>query len=96
MEYFPDEFSAEGRFIDRRMSRADANGDGEITETRWKPGKLRSKPKLNPEWRENRRQSRFFERTDRDNSGSVTADEMRAAIFDRLDRNGDQVLSSES
>ena len=35
----------------------------------------------------------FFERTDRDNSGSVTADEMRAAIFDRLDSNGDQVLS---
>ena len=89
-----DEFSAEGRFIDRRMSRADANGDGEITRDEMEARQASIKAEAQSRMEERIEDSRaFFERTDRDNSGSVTADEMRAAIFDRLDRNGDQVLS---
>ena len=88
------EFSAEGRFIDRRMSLADANGDGEITRDEMEARQASIKAKAQSRMEERIEDSRaFFERTDRDNSGSVTVDEMRAAIFDRLDRNGDQVLS---
>ena len=89
-----DEFSAEGRFIDRRMSRADANGDGAIT-----TDEMESRQALISAEAQSRIEKRiedsraFFERADLDNSGSVTADEMRAAIFDRLDRDGDQMLS---
>lgn len=89
-----DEFSAEGRFIDRRMSRADANGDGAIT-----TDEMEGRQALISAEAQSRIESRiedsraFFERADLDNSGSVTADEMRAAIFDRLDRDGDQMLS---
>ena len=89
-----DEFSAEGRFIDRRMSRADVNGDGAITtdEMEGRQALISAEAQSRIEKRiENSRA--FFERADLDNSGSVTADEMRAAIFDRLDRDGDQMLS---
>ena len=89
-----EEFSAEGRFIDRRMSLADANGDGEITRDEMEARQASIKAEAQSRMEERIEDSRaFFERTDRDNSRSVTADEMRAAIFDRLDRNGDQVLS---
>ena len=89
-----DEFSAEGRFIDRRMDRADANGDGEISKDEMEARQASIKAEAQSRMEERIEDSRaFFERTDRDNSGSVTVAEMRAAIFDRLDRNGDQVLS---
>ena len=89
-----DEFSAEGRFIDRRMSRADANGDGEITTDEMEARQALISAEAQARMEKRIEDSRaFFERADRDNSGSVTADEMRAAIFDRLDRDGDQMLS---
>ena len=89
-----EEFSAEGRFIDRRMSRADANGDGAITTDEMEGRQALISAEAQSRMEKRIEDSRaFFERADRDNSGSVTADEMRAAIFDRLDRNGDQVLS---
>ena len=89
-----DEFSAEGRFIDRRMSRADANGDGAITTDEMEARQALISAEAQSRMEKRIEDSRaFFERADRDNSGSVTADEMRAAIFDRLDRDGDQMLS---
>ena len=89
-----DEFSAEGRFIDRRMSRADANGDGAITTDEMEARQALISAEAQSRMEKRVEDSRaFFERADRDNSGSVTADEMRAAIFDRLDRDGDQMLS---
>ena len=89
-----DEFSAEGRFIDRRMSRADANGDGAITTDEMEARQALISAEAQSRMEKRIGDSRaFFERADRDNSGSVTADEMRAAIFDRLDRDGDQMLS---
>ena len=89
-----EEFSAEGRFIDRRMSRADANGDGAITTDEMEARQALISAEAQSRMEKRIEDSRaFFERADRDNSGSVTADEMRAAIFDRLDRDGDQMLS---
>ncbi len=89
-----DEFSAEGRFIDRRMSRADANGDGAITTDEMEGRQALISAEAQSRIEKRIEDSRaFFERADLDNSGSVTADEMRAAIFDRLDRDGDQMLS---
>ena len=89
-----DEFSAEGRFIDRRMSRADANGDGAITTDEMEDRQALISAEAQSRIEKRIEDSRaFFERADLDNSGSVTADEMRAAIFDRLDRDGDQMLS---
>lgn len=89
-----EEFSAEGRFIDRRMSRADANGDGAITTDEMEARQALISGEAQSRMEKRIEDSRaFFERADRDNSGSVTADEMRAAIFDRLDRDGDQMLS---
>jgi Ca2+-binding EF-hand superfamily protein len=89
-----DEFSAEGRFIDRRMSRADANGDGTITTDEMEGRQALISAEAQSRIEKRIEDSRaFFERADLDNSGSVTADEMRAAIFDRLDRDGDQMLS---
>ena len=89
-----DEFSAEGRFIDRRMSRADANGDGAITTDEMEARQALISAEAQSRMEKRIEDSRaFFERADRDNSGSVTADEMRATIFDRLDRDGDQMLS---
>ena len=89
-----DEFSAEGRFIDRRMSRADANGDGAITTDEMEGRQALISADAQSRIEKRIEDSRaFFERADLDNSGSVTADEMRAAIFDRLDRDGDQMLS---
>lgn len=89
-----DEFSAEGRFIDRRMSRADANGDGAITTDEMEARQALISAEAQSRMEKRIEDSRaFFERADLDNSGSVTADEMRAAIFDRLDRDGDQMLS---
>ena len=89
-----DEFSAEGRFIDRRMSRADANGDGEITTDEMEARQALISAEAQVRMEKRIEDSRaFFVRADRDNSGSVTADEVRAAIFDRLDRDGDQMLS---
>jgi Ca2+-binding EF-hand superfamily protein len=89
-----DEFSAEGRFVDRTMSRADANGDGEITTDEMEARQALISGEAQSRMEKRIEDSRaFFERADRDNSGSVTADEMRAAIFDRLDRDGDQMLS---
>jgi len=89
-----DEFSAEGRFVDRRMSRADANGDGEITTDEMEARHALISAEAQSRMEKRIEDSRaFFERADRDNSGSVTADEMRAALFDRLDRDGDQLLS---
>ena len=89
-----DEFSTEGRFIDRRMSRADANGDGAITTDEMEARQALISAEAQSRMEKRIEDSRaFFERADRDNSGSVTADEMRAAIFDRLDRDGDQMLS---
>lgn len=89
-----DEFSAEGRFVDRRMSRADANGDGEITTDEMEARQALISAEAQSRMEKRIEDSRaFFERADRDNSGSVTADEMRAALFDRLDRDGDQLLS---
>jgi len=89
-----DEFSVEGRFVDRRMSRADANGDGEITTDEMEARHALISAEAQSRMEKRIEDSRaFFERADRDNSGSVTADEMRAAIFDRLDRDGDQMLS---
>ena len=89
-----DEFSAEGRFIDRRMSRADANGDGAITTDEMEGRQALISAEAQSRMEKRIEDSRaFFERADLDNSGSVTADEMRAAIFDRLDRDGDQMLS---
>ena len=89
-----DEFSAEGRFIDRRMSRADANRDGAITTDEMEARQALISAEAQSRMEKRIEDSRaFFERADRDNSGSVTADEMRAAIFDRLDRDGDQMLS---
>ena len=89
-----DEFSAEGRFIDRRVSRADANGDGEITTDEMEARQALISADAQVRMEKRIEDSRaFFQRADRDNSGSVTADEMRAALFDRLDRDGDQVLS---
>lgn len=88
-----DEFSAEGRFIDRRMSRADANGDGAITTDEMEGRQALISAEAQSRIEKRIEDSRaFFERADLDNSGSVTADEMRAAIFDRLDRDGDQML----
>jgi Ca2+-binding EF-hand superfamily protein len=89
-----EEFSAEGRFIDRRMSRADTNGDGAITTDEVEARQALISAEAQSRMEKRIEDSRaFFERADRDNSGSVTADEMRAAIFDRLDRDGDQMLS---
>ena len=89
-----DEFSAEGRFIDRRMSRVDANGDGAITTDEMEARQALISAEAQSRMEKRVEDSRaFFERADRDNSGSVTADEMRASIFDRLDRDGDQMLS---
>lgn len=89
-----DEFSAEGRFIDRRMSRADVNGDGAITTDEMEGRQALISAEAQSRIEKRIEDSRaFFERADLDNSGSVTADEMRAAIFDRLDRDGDQMLS---
>ena len=89
-----DEFSVEGRFVDRRMSRADANGDGEITTDEMEARHALISAEAQSRMEKRIEDSRaFFERADRDNSGSVTADEMRAALFDRLDRDGDQLLS---
>jgi len=89
-----DEFSVEGRFVDRRMSRADANGDGEITTDEMEARQALISAEAQSRMEKRIEDSRaFFERADRDNSGSVTADEMRAALFDRLDRDGDQLLS---
>ena len=89
-----DEFSVEGRFIDRRMSRADANGDGAITTDEMEGRQALISAEAQSRIEKRIEDSRaFFERADLDNSGSVTADEMRAAIFDRLDRDGDQMLS---
>ena len=89
-----EEFSAEGRFIDRRMSRADANGDGAITTDEMEARQALISAEAQSRMEKRIEDSRaFFERADRDNSGSVTADEMRAAIFDRLDRDEDQMLS---
>ena len=89
-----EEFSAEGRFIDRRMSRADANGDGAITTDEMEARQALISGEAQSRMEKRIEDSRaFFERADHDNSGSVTADEMRAAIFDRLDRDGDQMLS---
>ena len=89
-----DEFSVEGRFVDRRMSRADANRDGEITTDEMEARHALISAEAQSRMEKRIEDSRaFFERADRDNSGSVTADEMRAALFDRLDRDGDQLLS---
>ena len=89
-----DEFSVEGRFVDRRMSRADANRDGEITTDEMEARQALISAEAQSRMEKRIEDSRaFFERADRDNSGSVTADEMRAALFDRLDRDGDQLLS---
>ena len=89
-----DEFSAEGRFIDRRMSRADANGDGAITTDEMEGRQALISAEAQSRIEKRIEDSRaFFERADLDNIGSVTADEMRAAIFDRLDSEGDQTLS---
>ena len=89
-----EEFSAEGRFINRRMNRADANGDGAITTDEMEARQALISAEAQSRMEKRIEDSRaFFERADRDNSGSVTADEMRAAIFDRLDRDGDQLLS---
>ena len=89
-----EEFSAEGRFINRRMNRADANGDGAITTDEMEARQALISAEAQSRMEKRVEDSRaFFERADRDNSGSVTADEMRAAIFDRLDRDGDHMLS---
>ena len=89
-----DEFIAVGRFIEGRMSRADENGDVAIScdemEARLDLIIAEAQSRMEKRIEDSRA---FFERADRDNSGSVTADEMRAAIFDRLDRDGDQMLS---
>ena len=76
------------------MSRADANGDGAITTDEMEARQALISAEAQSRMEKRIGDSRaFFERADRDNSGSVTADEMRAAIFDRLDRDGDQMLS---
>ena len=88
-----DEFSAKER-VDRRMSGADANGDGAITTDEMEGRQALISAEAQSRIEKRVEDSRaFFERADLDNSGSVTADEMRAAIFDRLDRDGDQMLS---
>ena len=76
------------------MSRADANGDGAITTDEMEGRQALISAEAQSRIESKSKDSRaFFERADLDNSGSVTADEMRAAIFDRLDRDGDQMLS---
>ncbi len=76
------------------MSRADTNGDGAITTDEVEARQALISAEAQSRMEKRIEDSRaFFERADRDNSGSVTADEMRAAIFDRLDRDGDQMLS---
>ena len=76
------------------MSRADANGDGAITTDEMEGRQALISAEAQSRIEKRIEDSRaFFERADLDNSGSVTADEMRAAIFDRLDRDGDQMLS---
>ena len=67
-----EEFSAEGRFIDRRMSRADANGDGAITTDEMEARQALISAEAQSRMEKRIEDSRaFFERADRDNSGSV-------------------------